>query len=231
MSHESAPAPETAKPVQPKTGVARILGRLLAILGVTFLAILTVRTVAFALSEKRYKSTAQIGIRLAERDDIRSMTTGWNNTSLITDALLDSKLAERAISRLQVRNIKVVTAGDPAHAQLYLDALCDLFFAHRREESEEILRYHTLEAQAGLAKLEKAMLLAQQEIAMAKNDSASPETLKDKESALEKLRGEIKELTHWLKRRGEAAQDKLTILKPPSPAVRIIPRFTFLRLF
>lgn len=245
MSDESAPATEASKPGGPKNGIAWKLRRVAAILVFMLVAVLGVRTVAFALSEKKYKSTARIFLTAAkERAERYPNDFMWGPPSLeppFSQEFCSPMIAERSQSQMralyptsqpQVCEAEAInipgtftysvsaTATDATYAQTYLDMLIKEFRNFRKEESEVISKAREQALQFGTM--------------TAKPAGTSSEKLAETKAALDQFHRPSKELTEQLAK-DEAQQretpEEVTILEPASPAVRVIPRFTFLRLF
>lgn len=244
MSNEPAPPLEPDKPGRAKIGIAGKLRRLVAILVLIVVAVLTVRTVAFAFAEKKYKSTALIGSKWAMEHDKPVMILfqlGGSFGQTVTEELCSSMLAERTMSHMRGSYAEMepkpcqaeapnipntylwrvsVTAPDPTYAKVYLDMLIKVFFEFRKAEGEVISKARGQALQFGTM--------------TAKQAGAISEELAETKAALDKFHRPSKELIEQLAeeetQQREAAEEQFTIFEHASPAVRVIPRFTFLRL-
>lgn len=122
---------------------------------------------------------------------------------------------------------------DPAYAQAMLDAVMDEFMAMRRELRSNGQEGAVITIQDELVRLEKTMPLAEQKIKAAELSGASPEQLIEPKAALQRMKMSYERLIENLRRMDipRADSEVFAILEHASPAVRIVPSFSFSNLF
>ena len=122
---------------------------------------------------------------------------------------------------------------DPAYAQAMLDAAMDEFMAMRRELRSNGQEGAVIAIQDELVRLEKTMPLAEQKIKAAEQSGASPEQLIEPKAALQKMKMNYERLIENLRKMDTRRADGevFIILERASPAVRIVPSFSFSNLF